>query len=261
MNPILSIIIPTLNSADNIGRAVDSVLGQSFSAWEMLIMDGGSFDDTIEIVFGYKDSRIKVFKEKDSGIYDAMNKGVRKAKGTWLYFLGSDDYLLEKDALEQMLRDTDDCDMVYGEVQSTHLAPIHKGEWSNETLLYNRCHQAIIYRHSVFDQIGGYPLKYPVCADHYINLRIFLSSQCHVQYRPIVVAYHSAGGFSSTSEDYTFYNDIDWLIIRYGVHRLPAPLLMQYCQNALKHHRTIIQRILLMVFQIWLKISIKWSPS
>ena len=252
----LSIVIPTFNSAGVLGKALDSLVSQTFKDWEVLIMDGASTDNTIAIAQSYNDDRIRVYSEPDNGIYDAMNKGIKKAKGEWLYFLGSDDYLLAPDVFDQMLEDTKGIDMVYGDVEATHLPVDHYGEWSVETLCYNRCHQAIFYRRSVFDQIGLYPLKYPICADHYINLRLFLRKSIHLQYRPIKVACHSAGGASSTETDMAFYNDMDRLIVRYGLFTLPKYTLKKHCQKALAQHCTRPQRMLLMLLRTWLSMII-----
>lgn len=249
----VSIIIPTFNSSESIGKAIESVLPQILKGWEILIMDGASKDNTIKIAQSYNDCRIHVYSEPDNGIYDAMNKGIKKAHGEWLYFLGSDDYLLNSNVLCQMLSNADGVDMVYGDVQSTHLPVEHHGEWRDDTLYYNRCHQAIFYHRSVFDKVGFYPLKYPICADHYINLRLFLNKKIRLQYKPVEVAYHSAGGASTTETDVTFYNDLDRLIVRYGIFTLPKPILKKHCQKALSHHCTRPQRIALMLLYTWLR--------
>ena len=144
--------------------------------------------------------------------------------------------------------------MIYGDVEATHLPLEHYGEWTPETLSYNRCHQAIFYRRSVFDRLGLYPLKYPICADHYINLRLFLNKNFLLQYRPIIVAHHSTGGASSTTHDIVFYNDLDRLIVHYGLHSLPKQTLIKHCKAALSHHCTKPQRVSLMLLQSWLHI-------
>lgn len=252
--PTLSIILPTLNSSDTIGRAFSSILNQTFTDWEIILMDGESSDDTIAIAKGYNDDRIKIHVAKDKGIYDAMNHGIKRATGEWLYFLGSDDYLLEPTVLEEMLINTNGYDMVYGDVESTHLPPEHSGEWSYGNLLFNRCHQGIFYRRTVFYRIGLYPLKYPICADYCINLRIFLNRRMHTQYRHVVVAHHSDGGASQTTSDIAFYSELDRLIIHYGLRSLPHDILIKHCQRALKNHCTRPERVLINMLLFILKL-------
>src|SRR4051812_5182325 len=97
--PFFTIIIPVFNSEKTIDIAIGSVLNQQYTSYEVLIIDGLSKDNTLEKVRSYNDARIKIHSEKDSGIYDAMNKGIAKATGTWLMFLGSDDELHDNNVL------------------------------------------------------------------------------------------------------------------------------------------------------------------
>ena len=92
-NPLFSIIIPTFNSSKTLKECLDSLFEQSFNSYEVLIIDSVSTDATLSVLKEYtsKYPNIKVYSEKDNGIYDAMNKGMSLAKGDWLYFLGSDD--------------------------------------------------------------------------------------------------------------------------------------------------------------------------
>src|SRR5579862_9848283 len=106
--PMLSIIIATFNSSKTIGRCLDSIKNQTFTDFEIVIQDGLSTDATLEIVreFQQGNSRIVVRIEsaKDRGVYDAMNRAVSKVRGTWLYFLGSDDELNDENVLERAMR-------------------------------------------------------------------------------------------------------------------------------------------------------------
>lgn len=198
----LSIIIPTFNSASVLPKALDSIVGQTFTDWEMLIMDGVSTDDTVKIAQSYNDSRIRIYSEPDKGIYDAMNKGIRKAQGEWLYFLGSDDWLLNKDVLSSLFSmEIDQYDVVYGDVEANQLDSMHKGEWSMSSIEYNRCHQAIFYKRKIFKKLGYYDLAYPIWADYDLNLKWFFSTKLKNKYIPIDVAHYSEGGVSSTCSD------------------------------------------------------------
>lgn len=215
----LSIIIPTFNSASVLPKALDSIVCQTFSDWEVLIMDGVSTDDTLKIAQSYNDSRIRIYSEPDKGIYDAMNKGIIAAKGEWLYFLGSDDWLLTPDTLGTMFSmDIDGYDVVYGDVESVQLAPEHSGEWSLSTIDYNRCHQGVFYRKRVFKKLGLYNLSYPVWADFDLNLKWFFSKQLKNKYLPITVAHYSEGGFSYDRNDIAFCTDQSYLKLIRGRH-------------------------------------------
>lgn len=213
----LSIIIPSFNCSTTIGRALDSIVDQTFTNWEVLIMDGASTDNTLEIVGLYKDSRIRVFSEPDKGVYDAMNKGVDNASGEWLYFLGSDDYLLDSDVLDQVISHIPEkCDVFYGDVEAPQLDLRHKGEWHFRDIEYNRCHQAIFYNKNVFHKLGKYNLKYIVYADHDMNLKWFLNKKIKSYYYPINIAHYSDGGLSIQKKDNVFLDDFPKLVLRYG---------------------------------------------
>ncbi len=218
--PQLSIIIPTFNSALILHKAIYSIVSQTFTDWEVLIMDGGSTDNTIEIASSFNNNRIRIFSESDDGIYDAMNKGIIKSSGKWLYFLGSDDYLFSKDVLSKVFENNlDGIDVFYGDVCAPQLDKRHLGEWSIETLPYNRCHQAIFYRKTIFKKTGLYNLKYSVLADYAINLQWFLRSDIKDLYCPISIATFTSGGYSEINFDDAFYEDYENILFRYGFRR------------------------------------------
>lgn len=212
-----SIIIPTFNSANTLRRALDSIISQTLKDWEVLIMDGVSTDPTLDIAKSYNDNRIHIFSEPDNGVYDAMNKGIDNASGEWLYFLGSDDYLLNKDVLNQIFSHIPEkCDVFYGDVKAPQLDERHYGEWSIENLPYNRCHQAIFYRKDIFNKTGLYNLKYPVLADYALNLQWFFRKDIKKKYYPICIATYSSGGYSEDNYDEALYADYEIILFRYG---------------------------------------------
>lgn len=105
MNNLVSIIMPSYNTAKYISAAIESILNQTYENWELIIVDDCSTDNTDEILTEYakKDSRIRYYKnEKNSGAAVARNRALRQAKGKWVAFLDSDD-LWEKDKLEKQI--------------------------------------------------------------------------------------------------------------------------------------------------------------
>lgn len=116
-NTTISIITVCLNSQETIAKTIESVVNQSCQNFEYIIIDGTSTDNTLNIIKKYQEKYpIKLISEPDSGIYDAMNKGVKIADGKWILFLNSDDYLFDtnvinivKEALEKT-----NCDILYG---------------------------------------------------------------------------------------------------------------------------------------------------
>jgi len=95
MEPKFSIILPTYNRAHLLSTAIESVIAQSVTDWELIVIDDGSDDNTKEVVFSFKDSRIMYGYQENKGRSIARNAGLHNARGTWICFLDSDDWYLE----------------------------------------------------------------------------------------------------------------------------------------------------------------------
>ena len=200
--PYLTIIMPTLQAEKTLNEALDSICTQQFGDYEVLIMDSVSRDGTLDIAKQYaeRDQRIRVFSEPDKGVYDAMNKGIEKARGEWILFLGSDDKLQDDDVLQVFASGSGlgELDMVYGNVVSPSYKGIYDGEFTFEKLLRrNLPHQAIFYKKSLFDRIGRFVISYKGYADWDLNIRCFKDPRIQISYIDIVVAYFGAEGISS----------------------------------------------------------------
>ena len=96
MNPKISVIVPVYNVEKYLCRCIDSILAQTFTDFELLLIDDGSKDSSGEICEEYagKDARIRVFHRQNGGVSTARNLGIDKAKGEWIYFVDSDDVVL-----------------------------------------------------------------------------------------------------------------------------------------------------------------------
>jgi len=224
-NPLFSILIPTYNSAETIHKCLDSIICQGFRDFEILVIDGASKDKTIEIVSGYDDERIKYSSQKDNGIYDAMNKGIKWAKGEWIYFLGSDDELYNPEVLQQVATfiSGTKADVVYGNVLVDGNAgwaadgDIYDGSFDiKKLLLKNICHQSIFYRKQFVEEHNiSFDQNYRVCADWDFNVKCW--AQGRFEFIPQVIARFNAGG-ASTKEviDDEFGNEIVEKFIAYS---------------------------------------------
>jgi glycosyltransferase involved in cell wall biosynthesis len=211
-SPLLTIIIATFNGSRTLQRTLDSILAQDWQEWEVLIVDGASGDDTVKIIEenAGRDSRIRFVSEKDKGVYDAMNKGIGLAHGHWVYFLGCDDWLLDRQVLQAIFSEpnTSGYDLVYGNVVSSSYKGLYDGEFTFEKLLSrNISHQAIFYKKNLFDRIGDYNLRYRAHADWDLNIRCFSDNSIRVKYLEIVVAEFGADGISS-QHDIPFLREV-----------------------------------------------------
>ena len=115
--PTISVIIPVYNAEKFLHRCIDSILSQTYTDFELLLINDGSFDNSGEICNEYasKDARIKVFHKKNGGVSSARNLGLDNAKGEWITFVDADDWL-EITALKKML-ETADADLIIGSVK------------------------------------------------------------------------------------------------------------------------------------------------
>lgn len=217
---LFSIILPTYNSLLTIKDCLRSIICQTFTDIEIIIIDNKSSDTTLSIVQSFTDFRIKICSEKDKGIYDAMNKGIELAKGEFLYFMGSDDTLYDKDTLARLYNviiENKNTDIFYGNViyKELHRASYGHHHFSRYKLRdENLNHQSIIYKKTVFEKIGKYNLKYPVLADWEFNIRCFYSNKFSISYIDQIIAYYSTTGISNQRKD-DFIYDKDPLILSY----------------------------------------------
>ncbi len=201
--PFISIITVCYNSVDTIERAIKSVLQQKYENVEYIIVDGGSKDGTLSIIkkyFSVFKGRMRYVSEKDSGIYDAMNKGVRMATGKLVGFLGSDDRYFDgalKTISEYYTKTK--ANVLYGDVVIDDNGELEHRSYSNIDLnrLYYEmilCHQGIfiereLHLRHLFDT------HYRISADYKVLLELILEKNKY-QYIPVNIAIYNRGGTS-----------------------------------------------------------------
>jgi len=173
----LSIIIASYNSSGTLPLALDSILEQTYSNLEVIIVDGCSTDNTVELVRKrYCRENIRCVVGEDFGIYDAMNKGVALATGDWIFFMGADDRLHDNNVLMDMLgheRSKEQYGAVVGDIVFDN-NKIRKSSVSFWTQCINTVHhQSAFYSRALFIPFK-YNETYKVSADYELNLLIFL---------------------------------------------------------------------------------------
>lgn len=228
--PMFSIIIPTLNVAATLHACLDSIVRQTYSDFELVLVDGGSTDRTLDIANSFVPdlgTRLVIHCGPDQGVYDAMNHGVAMATGAWLLFLGADDTLYEADTLARVaafIGEHQPSDLVYGDVMLRSTSVRHAGAFDLDRLLFetNIGHQAIFYRRELFAGIGPYNLRYRVYADWDFNIRCFSNPALVTRYMDIVIARYNDMTGVSMGQDKDF------------IKRLP----LFFWASALKRGRT-----------------------
>ena len=197
----LSVIMVTLNAAKHLQRALDSLAVQTHRQLEVIVVDGGSTDDTLAMVQAPTRLSLRLLTGPDKGIFDAMNKGLAAASGQAVYFLNADDALAQPGslaALAQSMRRSS-ADIVFGDVlilrpagdqyrSHRHVTPRSLGF---EAL----SHQAALCSRQAFDQVGFFDTRFQVCADLDWFLRCS-SAGVRFEHLPRLVCHCLAGGFS-----------------------------------------------------------------
>jgi glycosyltransferase involved in cell wall biosynthesis len=202
--PLISIVIPSYNCAEKLTGTLESVVAQQRDLYEVIVVDGGSTDETLALLSEYGDG-VKYLSEKDEGVYDAMNKGIELARGRYLYFLGAGD-LLRPRALKSVAPYLPAKPaIVYGNVWDAGTKRKHGGRFNKWRLSrINIGHQACFYERSVFEQDGKYDKQYGVVADWVLNMRCFAKPEIEKIYVNQVIADFEGGGLSNTIGDPAF---------------------------------------------------------
>lgn len=201
--PKISIILPCYNSAKTIEQTIQSIIHLNYPNIEFVVIDGESTDGTLNILNRYTQFINCLISEKDNGIYDAMNKGVRLANGDYLYFIGSDDIVINSwQNLDKILKSGNT--IYYGNVYFPSSNMIFDGKFNFVNLLTkNLCHQSIFYPKAVFEKYH-YSTDYPLLADFHLNLVLNSDSNFKFKFIDIIVAIYSENGLSSTGRDSFF---------------------------------------------------------
>jgi glycosyltransferase involved in cell wall biosynthesis len=171
-HPLITVITVVYNGEDHITKTIESVLNQSYAQIEYVIVDGKSTDRTLEIVRAYKEID-QVISEPDQGLYDAMNKGLKIAKGDYVWFLNSGDQIYGEDTVENMVSGLSGTpDIIYGgtmiideeqnEIGDRRLKPPDRLTWKSFRQGMVVCHQSILVKREGAPEFN---LEYRLSAD------------------------------------------------------------------------------------------------
>jgi glycosyltransferase involved in cell wall biosynthesis len=170
--PLISVITVVYNGEDHIGRTIESVIEQTYKEIEYIIIDGKSTDKTLDIITGFNGVDLLV-SEPDSGLYDAMNKGLKAATGDYVWFLNSGDQIYSNDTLETLVAGLIGTpDIIYGgtmiideaqnEVGDRRLKPPAQLTWRSFNQGMVVCHQSILVKRELAPE---YNLEYRLSGD------------------------------------------------------------------------------------------------
>lgn len=207
----VTIVTVAYNSIATLEDTIKSVLAQTYADMEYIIIDGASTDGTQELVRSYEsifNGRLKWISEKDKGIYDAMNKGIKMATGDVVGILNSDDYFTNDDVIERMAQSFEDknLDAVYGDIHFIHDSEPDKcvRYYSSKPFrpLWLRfgfmpAHPSFYCRKEVFEKAGLYKTDYKIGSDYEMMVRLFMVHKIKAKYLPMDFVTMRTGGAST----------------------------------------------------------------
>ncbi|MDY0386285.1 MAG: glycosyltransferase family 2 protein [Methanolobus sp.] len=222
--PVVTIITACFNSEEYIEETILSVINQTYTNIEYIIIDGKSMDSTLDIIKKYEEYISKLISESDDGVYDAMNKGIKNSTGDIIYFLNSGDHLFNKKTVENVVKQFTDKSAlaVYGNVQIIN----EKGKRKNirgcsvtlNSLLYRRiCHQTLFVSKKLFNDIGVFSSKYRLSADHEFIVKAIKKYPNRFLYLDEILAEYMDGGMSCKMMTKTKIEDLNIISSNYNI--------------------------------------------
>lgn len=223
MNPFFSVVTVVWNNFSTIERTISSVLSQSFTNFEYIIIDGKSDDGTLGVIKKYQnDSRLKLISEKDSGIYDAMNKGIKLSSGTFIHLLNSDDYYSSNKILETyhnyIVKKKLKQSIIYAKMNLFKENKFLKVMDPYKSYLKKNMrmnHPTWFVSKQIYNKIGNYDTNYKIAADYDFALRC-LKSNCDFHQINYPTINFALGGISDISKTTV----IESFIVRKNNHHI-----------------------------------------
>jgi glycosyltransferase involved in cell wall biosynthesis len=206
----ISIVTITYNSEKTLKDTIESISNQTYKNIEYIIVDGNSNDDTVKIIESYGNKISKFISEKDTGIYDAMNKGLELACGDIVGILNSDDVYFDEKVIEKVIEqfNKEKVDSVYGDlyyVKEDNLNDVVR-YWKSSVFKkgsfakgWHPPHPAFFVKKRVYEKYGYFNLDMQVSADFELMLRFLEKSNISTSYLPEVIVKMRVGGESNKS--------------------------------------------------------------
>ncbi|MFH1052418.1 MAG: glycosyltransferase family 2 protein [bacterium] len=198
----LSIITVCKNAVESIGKTIESVINQTFTDYEYIIVDGASTDGTVDAIKKYSERISKLITEPDIGIYDAMNKGINMSSGEYLMFLNAGDYFIHSSVLKRVFDYKLHGDIIYGIgliefsngfiFRKTFPKKISKFYMFMDTIP----HQDSLTRKIVFEKSEGFNSNFIIAGDYDFFIKSLYQNHFTYQYIPEAIAVNDLTGLS-----------------------------------------------------------------
>ena len=205
--PLISIITVVYNDVSGIERTLLSAIGQNALNYELIVVDGNSVDGTLDVIKKYLDSIDILISEPDKGLYDAMNKGLNVARGKWIFFLNSRDFLLGQRTLLEVQPYLDEkYDVVHfnckvtndnGDSINVRRFPKNITEIKQWPCIQ---HQSVFTKKTAIQQMSGFNLDYKILSDYELFLKLYVEGFSFIFHHDIYVSNYNSQGISAQKD-------------------------------------------------------------
>jgi glycosyltransferase involved in cell wall biosynthesis len=262
-SPLISVITVSYNSAKTIARTLDSLKNQTCSDFESIVVDGGSTDDTREIIKSFGERVNHFISEPDQGIYDAMNKGIDLSSGTYIAFLNSDDYYLPN-TFQLISEQVNDADIYFGnmikerELNGKVFRRTERPDISRMKETMSIFHPSVFAKRDLFQLLGKFSLDYSLAADYHWLLRAYLND-ANFKHIDEVLSVFTIGGVSNYS--CKSYSEAAAIQHELGLPNESMLELNRLCKSKMRRNRLVSKIAQLPVFKSIYENRIKkrWS--
>ena len=234
----LSIITINFNNCEGLQKTIESVVSQSFKDFEWIVIDGGSTDGSRELLEQYADHITYWVSELDKGVYNAMNKGIKVAKGEYVNFMNSGDVYASASILEDVFSTSHTADVLYGYMMRGSV----DGEVNNQSMMKSNLswidfyrdglpHQSTFIKRSLFDQYGLYDESLKAVSDWKFFVDAFVYHEATSEFVPKKVAVYAEGGISDVMGGEERKRVAQELFPRAMVETIPVVMAYHRIQN------------------------------
>lgn len=218
--PLITVIVSVYNGVKTLQQCIDSVFNQTYANKELIVIDGGSTDGSAELINANSGAINYWISEPDRGIYSAWNKGLARASGEWICFIGSDDFLWSDDVLQRLALTLSQApagiNVAYGQIMLLNQSG---GElfrigapWAQVKTRFKQLmslpHPAVMHRKSLFAQHGNFDETYRIAGDYEMLLRELISKEALFVPGVVVTGMRQGGISSNPSNNVSALNEV-----------------------------------------------------
>ena len=218
--PLITVIVSVYNGVKTLQQCIDSVFNQTYANKELIVIDGGSTDGSAELINANSGAINYWISEPDRGIYSAWNKGLARASGEWICFIGSDDFLWSDDVLQRLALTLSQApagiNVAYGQIMLLNQSG---GElfrigapWAQVKTRFKQLmslpHPAVMHRKSLFAQHGNFDETYRIAGDYEMLLRELISKEALFVPDVVVTGMRQGGISSNPSNNVSALNEV-----------------------------------------------------